>query len=152
MNYDIDSGSRLRILIYRDLNLSEDFEKVQPQRTPIFVVAYLYAGASTTKTINTHKDFTMQPIGFYTSYTPGEGGLLQDMEESWGSTFEVLTPYQRVYLLAALSTEIFSQYELENNENDSEVEEVCERLGELGFGDLLGLMEALINQAKHRRG
>ncbi len=94
----------------------------------------------------------MRPLGFYTSYTPGEGGLLQDMEESWGATFEVLTPYQRAYLIAAVSTEIFNQYESEDNENDSEVEEVCERLGELGFGDLLGLMEALINQAKVRRG
>jgi ATP-dependent RNA circularization protein (DNA/RNA ligase family) len=93
-----------------------------------------------------------KPIGFFTSYTPGDGGLLQDMEESWGATFEALTPYQRAYLIAAVSTEIFSQYESEDNENDSEVEEVTERLGELGFGDLLGLMEALINQAKVRRG
>lgn len=94
----------------------------------------------------------MKPIGYYTSYTPGDGGLLQDMEESWGSSFEILTPYQRAYLIAAVSTKIFSQYETEDNENDDEIEEVTERLDELGFGDLLGLMEALINQAKVRRG
>ena len=93
-----------------------------------------------------------KPLGYYTNYTPGDGGLLQDMEESWGSTFEVLTSYQRAYLIAAVSTQIFTQYEAEDNDNDDEVEEVTERLGELGFGDLLGLMEALINQAKVRRG
>jgi ATP-dependent RNA circularization protein (DNA/RNA ligase family) len=74
------------------------------------------------------------------------------MEESWGATFEALTPYQRAYLIAAVSTEIFNQYESEDNDNDDEIEEVTERLAELGFGDLLGLMEALINQAKVRRG
>jgi hypothetical protein len=94
----------------------------------------------------------MKPLGFYTNYTPGDGGLLQDMEESWGPTFEALTPYQRAYLIAAVSTEIFSQYSTEDNDNDDDVEEVTERLGELGFGVLLGLMEALINQAKVRRG
>ena len=94
----------------------------------------------------------MKPLGFYTNHTPGDGGLLQDMEESWGSSFEALTPYQRACLIAAVSTQIFTQYDSEDNNNDAEVEEVTERLGELGFGDLLGLMEALINQAKHRRG
>jgi ATP-dependent RNA circularization protein (DNA/RNA ligase family) len=91
-----------------------------------------------------------KPIAYFTNYHPGNGGLLGDMEESWGSTFEVLTPYQRAYLIAAVSTEIFSHYSMEDNNNDSEVEEVCERLGELSLGDQLGLLEALINQAKHR--
>lgn len=84
----------------------------------------------------------MKPIGYYTNYTPGDGGLFSDMEESWGTTFEAITPYQRAWLMFQLAANILAQYSAEVNHNDNEVTEVAERLDELTLSDKLGLMDS----------
>ena len=44
-----------------------------------------------------------RPIGYFCNYTPGDGGLLGEMEESWGSSFEELTQSEKLWLLATVT-------------------------------------------------
>ena len=91
-----------------------------------------------------------QPLGYFCSYTPGDGGLLGDMEESWGSQFQELNNSERLWLLFTLlgtmsadTSDHYDPYAV-----DSSIVPVGERFRELGFSDQLGLAEALINQIK----
>ncbi|UKP01455.1 hypothetical protein [Nostoc sp. UHCC 0870] len=87
-----------------------------------------------------------KPIGYYTSYTPGEEGLLADMQEEWGATFESLNNCERLWMIVKLAEDLCAE-----NENDirSSVEDAMERMDELPSGDKVGLIEALVNQVKH---
>ncbi|WP_414588751.1 hypothetical protein [Scytonema sp. PCC 10023] len=95
----------------------------------------------------------MKPIGFFCNHTPGDSGLLGDMEESWGSTFEALNTSERLWMLFSLVGGITA--EASENYNPNEVREyivpAIERFGELNFSDQLGLAQALIEQIKHER-
>ncbi len=97
-----------------------------------------------------------KPLGYYTNYTPGDGGLLQDMEESWGGTFEALNNSERLWMLFSLIGNITA--DASENYNPGEIREsivpAIERFDELSFYDQLGLAQALIEQIKyysHRR-
>ena len=94
-----------------------------------------------------------KPLGFYTNYTPGDGGLLQDMEESWGSTFEALNNSERLWMLFSLIGTITAN--ASPNYDPGEIREyivpAIDRLDELSFSDQLGLAQALIEQIKHCR-
>ncbi|MBN3925636.1 hypothetical protein [Nostoc sp. NMS4] len=92
-----------------------------------------------------------KPIGYFCSGTmPGDTGLLADMQESWGSTFEAINNAQRLWMIQQISSTLSQNY-LESNldsPRDSEVKEVAERLDELSPGQLLGLLDALVAQVK----
>ncbi|MDF5726627.1 MAG: hypothetical protein PUP92_00970 [Rhizonema sp. PD38] len=86
------------------------------------------------------------PLGSFTGYTPGDGGLLGDMEESWGTYFEELTQSEKLWILSyvtgsitADASEDYDPYDV----NDC-VNAACERLDELTFGTKLGLAQFLI--------
>lgn len=90
-------------------------------------------------------------LGYYCGKFPSEDGLLADMVESWGGTFEKLNNAQRLWILKNTAENLF--YKDPNSEqdlpNDYQVEEALERLDELSDGDKLGLIEALTAQLKH---
>lgn len=87
----------------------------------------------------------MKTIGYYTSYTPGDGGLLAEMQEAWGAQFQKLNHTERLWMMAKLTDDIGVS---EDGDIRASVEEAMRRLGELSHGDKLGLMDALINQLK----
>lgn len=93
----------------------------------------------------------MKTLGYYAGAFPNDEGLLNDMTESWGGTFEALNNAQRLWLVRSIANLLFEQHPMseEDAENDEEVEEVIERLDELSQGDMLGLLEALVAQLKH---
>ncbi|MBW4568060.1 MAG: hypothetical protein KME31_08555 [Tolypothrix carrinoi HA7290-LM1] len=95
----------------------------------------------------------MKPLGYYCNYTPGDGGLLGEMEESWGSYFEEINNSERLWFLFRLFGTMTAN--AGENYNPYEVQEVispaCDRLNELSIWDQLGLASALIDQIKANR-
>jgi hypothetical protein len=92
-----------------------------------------------------------KPLGYYTNYTSGDSGLLGDMEESWGSTFSKLNNIDRLWMISKIADNLCADIcqEQEIEDLSEHVEEVVERVDtELSRLDKLGLMEALLAQAK----
>ncbi|HYX17879.1 MAG TPA: hypothetical protein VE944_26670 [Nostoc sp.] len=92
-----------------------------------------------------------KPIGYFCSNTmPGDTGLLVDMQQSWGSTFEALNNAQRLWMVQLIALNLFQNDPDSrlDSPRDAELDEVKERLNELSRSDLLGLLEALVNQIK----
>lgn len=81
---------------------------------------------------------------------PGDTGLLADMQESWGSTFEALNNAQRLWMIQQVSWSLFQDDPDSHLDSprDAETEEVVQRLDELSRGQLLGLLDALVAQVK----
>lgn len=95
-----------------------------------------------------------KPLGYYCAYTPGDGGLLGEMEEEWGgSTFEKLNQSERLWVLSTLTgvmcAEATENYDPHQVGND--LVDIYERFHELEFSDQLGLAQALIDQIKSQR-
>lgn len=89
-----------------------------------------------------------KPIGYYTSYTPGEEGLLADMQEEWGATFEQLNPAEKAWMIYQLGYQLWM--EIDDTVGDLVEETINNRASqELGASDKLGLIEALVNQMKY---
>jgi hypothetical protein len=87
----------------------------------------------------------MKPIGYYTNYTPGDDGLLAEMQEVWGAQFQKLNHTERLWMIVKLAEDVCAE---EDDDIRESVEEAMERMDELSRGDKLGLIDALINQVK----
>lgn len=87
----------------------------------------------------------VKPIGYYSSYTPGDQGLLAEMQDAWGAQFQELNNCERLWMIVKLAEELCAT---EENDIRVSVEEAMERMDELQSGDKLGLIEALVNQVK----
>lgn len=87
----------------------------------------------------------MKPIGYYTAYTPGDEGLLAEMQEAWGAQFQKLKNTERLWMIVKLAEDVCAEQE---DDIRASVEEAMTRLDELSASDKLGLIEALVNQAK----
>ncbi|MEH2316178.1 hypothetical protein [Nostoc sp.] len=44
-----------------------------------------------------------KPIGHFTSYTPNDGSLLDSLQEEYGSTFELITEREKLFLISAIA-------------------------------------------------
>lgn len=89
----------------------------------------------------------MKAIGFYTTYTPGDEGLLAEMQETFGAQFQILNNSQRLWMIMCLA-EISGSEDDPDNEHDEDVKNSIDRFEELSVSDRIGLMEALIAQVK----
>jgi hypothetical protein len=93
-------------------------------------------------------------IGYYTNYTPGDEGLLAQMQEAWGAQLQELNNVDRLWMIYKLAEELCGEFEeaLEIEDLTLGVEEAVERSTlELQQSDRLGLIDALVNQVKHSR-
>jgi hypothetical protein len=91
-----------------------------------------------------------KPIGYYCNYTPGDDGLLGEMEEAWGSYFQALNNSERIWMLSTLTglmcadkTENYDPYDVGDRITDA-----TERFHELSYSDQLGLAAAILDQLK----
>ena len=89
-----------------------------------------------------------KPLGYYTNYTPGDEGLLAEMQETFGAQLQALNNSQRFWMIIRLA-ESFSDENETENEHNSDVENSIERFDELTEGDRIGLMSALVAQVKY---
>jgi len=88
----------------------------------------------------------VKPIGYYCSYTPGDEGLVAEMQDVWGAQFQELNNCERLWMIVKLAEDLCAEQE---NDIRASVSESMERMDELQPGDKVGLIEALVNQVKY---
>ncbi|MEH2348117.1 MAG: hypothetical protein V7K55_08955 [Nostoc sp.] len=44
-----------------------------------------------------------KPVGYFTSYTINDGSLLDSLQERYGSTFELMTKREKLFLISVWS-------------------------------------------------
>jgi hypothetical protein len=89
-----------------------------------------------------------KPIGYYTNYTPGDSGLLADMQEEWGARFEQLNQAEKAWMIYQLGYQLWM--EIDDSVGDLVEQTINNRANhELSASDKLGLIEALVNQMKY---
>lgn len=90
-----------------------------------------------------------KPIGYYTNYTPGDEGLLDELQEAWGAQFQQLTNCERMWLIYRIACDLWMEQEDEVRE---QVTSALSRINyELEVRDRIGLIDALINQIRSSR-
>lgn len=91
-----------------------------------------------------------KPIGYYTSYTPGDEGLLAEMQEAWGAQLQSLTNFERTWLISQIADNLCADFSSKDGDDSarSGVLDVAARiqLDELTVGDQLRLIETLTSQ------
>ncbi|NEU77038.1 hypothetical protein PI95_032210 [Hassallia byssoidea VB512170] len=93
-----------------------------------------------------------KPIGYFTGTMPGDGSLLDDMQQAWGSTFEVLNNSERLWLLSSVTGMMTADTTEDYNPHEvSDLTSATERFDELSFYEQVALAEALIHQIKYHR-
>ncbi|MEH1786374.1 MAG: hypothetical protein V7L23_12505 [Nostoc sp.] len=83
-----------------------------------------------------------KPIGYFTSYTLNDGSLLESLQSEYGSTFELMTEREKLFLIFAIAAQLCDEapgrcrdeiYVVGHQVNSS-----------LPVSDRKGLLEALI--------
>ena len=88
-------------------------------------------------------------IGFFTSYTPGDGSLLESLQEEYGSTFELMTQREKLFLISSIAIQSCDQAP---GRCRDEIYVVGYQINSsLPQADREGLIEALINQVRWGR-
>ncbi|MBE8965920.1 hypothetical protein IQ277_06575 [Nostocales cyanobacterium LEGE 12452] len=88
-----------------------------------------------------------KPLGYYTSYTPGDGSYLEVLQEKYGATFEKMTKQEKLFLVQAIA----AQYCVElDGDPRIEIKQLPSEMykNSVSYSDLLGLLEALIAQIR----
>ncbi|MBD2341647.1 hypothetical protein H6G64_32415 [Calothrix sp. FACHB-156] len=94
-----------------------------------------------------------KPIGYYTSYTPGKSGLLENLQQQWGATFEKMTRQQKLYLVVGLALNLSSQYQdtCQDTSINQEIASIPQQVVKhLSTSDQEGLLEALVAQIRYQ--
>lgn len=87
-----------------------------------------------------------KPIGHFTSYTINDGSLLESLQEEYGSTFELMTRREKLYLISAIANQLCDQSPGQCRE---EIYVVGHQINSsLPPQDREGLLEAMINQIR----
>ncbi len=91
----------------------------------------------------------MKPLGYYVAHTPGDGGLLEEMQEAWGAQFQQLTNVERLWMIVKLAEDACAEIsETDDDDVDESVEQAMTRLDELSTSSKVGLILALVNQIR----
>lgn len=84
-----------------------------------------------------------KPIGYYTSHTPGDGSVLDELQEQYGACLENMSETDKTWLLFSLALHFYSQIP-ENH--SSQTEDLFEKtIAHLPKHDQLGLCQAIIS-------
>ncbi|MBN3897352.1 MAG: hypothetical protein HWQ41_19350 [Nostoc sp. NOS(2021)] len=90
-----------------------------------------------------------KPIGHFTSYTLGDGSLLESLQEEYGSTFEKMTKREKLFLVSAIAAQLCEQ---SPGKCRDEIYTVGHQINSsLPQADRQGLIEALTNQIQGGR-
>jgi hypothetical protein len=90
-----------------------------------------------------------KPIGHFTSYTINDGSLLESLQEEYGSTFELMTKREKLYLISAIAIQLCDQ---SPGRCRDEIYTVGHQINSsLPLHDREGLVEALTNQVRWGR-
>ncbi|MEH1911265.1 hypothetical protein [Nostoc sp.] len=87
-----------------------------------------------------------KPIGFFTSYTPGDISLLGALQEDYGPMLEKMTQREKLFLISAIAAQLCDQAP---GRCRDEIYVVGHQINSsLPPADRAGLVEALINQVR----
>ncbi|MEH1905848.1 MAG: hypothetical protein V7L04_31835 [Nostoc sp.] len=87
-----------------------------------------------------------KPLGYYTSYTPGDDSFLERVQQEYGSTFEKMTKPEKLSILMILSSNIGAQ--LDGGVRGEIYTVAREMTNQLSLSDQAGIMEAIISQVR----
>ena len=87
-----------------------------------------------------------KPLGYYTSYTPGDRSFLDQLQETYGSKFEVLSKREKFFLIESIASNLGDS--LEELPRDEIYQLQLSINTNLSESDKAGLIEALINQLR----
>ncbi|MEH2310036.1 MAG: hypothetical protein V7K35_01065 [Nostoc sp.] len=87
-----------------------------------------------------------KPLGYYTSYTPGEDLLLERVQRKYGSGFEKITKREKLVILTVLASNIGCQLE---GDCRAEIFAIAKDMtSQLSLSDQAGIIESLIAQMR----
>ncbi|MBN3926101.1 hypothetical protein [Nostoc sp. NMS4] len=90
-----------------------------------------------------------KPIGHFTSYSLNDGSLLESLQEQYGSTFELMTKREKLFLISAIAIQLCDGAPGRCRE---EIYVVGHQINSsLNQADREGLVEALTNQVQWGR-
>ena len=90
-----------------------------------------------------------KPVGHFTSYTLGDGSLLESLQEEYGSTFEQMTKREKLFLIFTIAAQSCDQAP---GRCRDEIYVVGHQINSsLSASDREGLIESLINQVRWGR-
>ncbi|MBW4425334.1 MAG: hypothetical protein KME50_13010 [Nostoc desertorum CM1-VF14] len=87
-----------------------------------------------------------KPLGYYTSYTPGDDSLLERVQEQYGSAFEKISKREKLSILMILASNLGCQ--LEGDVRGGIYAVAREMTDQLSLSDQAGVMEAIISQIR----
>lgn len=86
-----------------------------------------------------------KPLGYYTSYTPGDGSALDELDDMFGSNLEKLTVKEKMFLIGALGAQLCAD---QSGDVSNVVKSVYPGIVLMTTENIEGLIEALINQTR----
>ncbi|MEH2139916.1 hypothetical protein [Nostoc sp.] len=86
-----------------------------------------------------------KPLGYYTSYLPGDGSVLDELDDMFGSNLEKLTLKDKLFLIGALGAQLCAD---QDGEVSNVVKSVYPGILLTTTGNIEGLVEALISQVR----
>ncbi|MBW4558743.1 MAG: hypothetical protein KME59_23000 [Trichormus sp. ATA11-4-KO1] len=97
-----------------------------------------------------------KPLEYYTSVTPGDGSLLDKLQNEYGSTFEKLSRLEKLYIVGLLITNLVMN-EADAITADREAANQAKvhaaitatKFRNLPIKEHLGLVDAIVNQLKY---
>lgn len=85
-------------------------------------------------------------LGYYVGFTSGDGSLMDEMEQYFGSTFQRMTPTEKCWLLYKMGFQLWF-HDADAQGVSDPVEEALNRINsELPVGQRLALLQALVAQ------
>jgi len=98
---------------------------------------------------NTHYQKVMKkPIGYYCPYAVGNGGVLEEIEQSWGSYYEQLSHDEKLWLLAQLSRQLWIDFADSSNIREGVIVAANRLQAEIPPDLRMGMIQALCDQVK----
>lgn len=89
-----------------------------------------------------------KPLGYYTGYTPGNKGVLADIQIAYGSNLEGLNPAEKLFLISMISTELCITAATASPVGSDVYNWMPRIREELSFSDREGIIECLIANSR----
>lgn len=92
-----------------------------------------------------------KPLGYYTGYTPGDEGLLAELQETYGAQLQGLNRTEKLCLITMIASDLCCLASIETPYR-SELFGLMNRIkDELAISDREGLLSALIEGVRFQR-
>ena len=92
-----------------------------------------------------------KPLGYYTSYTPGQESYLEYLQQKYGSTLECFTYREKLWLIVSIASNLLCQSQYQKKPLRTEIQAIPNQVHQhLTPSDAVGLLSALIAQVLWR--